>query len=702
MYNEIVEGDLFMNRKLDTFFYPKSIAIIGASNKVDTVGYRLLYNVKNCGYEGAVYPINPKYTECQGLQCFSRVQDLDEIPQLVMIAIPAKAVLQTIKECAKFGVKNFYIISSGFGELGAEGKHVEHDISLFAQENDLNIIGPNTIGFINNGIKLNANFSQSGCKDGNAVLISQSGALTSGIMNILEDSQVGLKLGISIGNACDVSVADLIKYFNKKKDISQILLYLESIPQPEEFMQACKDSDKKIICVKSGRSARGAIAASSHTGALASTDTIVDAFLQQCGVIRVNSIAEMVNVAAIFSTMEKIPMTKNVVVITNAGGPAIMTVDALSELGLNLYEFSDEEKDYMRSYLQSQASVKNPIDMVASASIDDYKKTLEFCINNDKIDAIICIHLYIMGTTSKEIASIVDSMKEKYPNKMIASVFITHLEEMNEIKQTIKNIPIFESGEDASKAIKQSSQKFICSREKQRKIRNTNIDKIFENVRQDNRNLLTTYESLEVLKELELPLVKFDLVKDPQSAKNVANKINYPVVVKITSKTISHKSDVGGVKVGIKNDIELIKALDEIKNNLKSHNCIDGLDGFIIQEMKSSNREFVYGIVNDAQFGLCSMFGLGGIFVESFKDVCFKVLPTSNEEILQQIHSLKASKLLGSVRNLPCADIDKLVDTMQIINNFSLSYNIKELDLNPVLIDDKTGNISLIDARIKI
>ncbi len=691
-----------MNRKLDAFFYPKSIAVVGASEKADTVGYRLLDNIKSCGYEGAIYPINPKYTECQGLQCFARVQDLDEIPNLVMVAIPAKAVLQNVKECAEFGVKNFYIISSGFGELGAEGKKIEKEISDFAKANSINIIGPNTIGFVNNDINLNANFSQSTCKNGNAVLISQSGALTSGIMNILEDSQVGLKFGISIGNACDVNVADLIKYFSKDKDIDQILLYLESVPQPELFMEACRENNKKIICVKSGRSARGAVAASSHTGALASSDTIVDAFLKQCGVIRATSIAEMVDIATIFCTVKNLSPAQNVVVITNAGGPAILTVDALSNLGINLYEFTDEEKSYMHSYLQSQASVKNPVDMVASASVDDYKKTLEFCIQNEKIDAIICIHLYIMGTKSSEIASLIDELKAKHPSKMIASVFITHLNEMDEIKKYVKYIPIFDSGESAAQAINLASKTFIKNKSKVEKLRNKNIERILEAVKADKRNLLTTYESLQVLKELELPLVKFGLVKDPQSAKNVANQIGYPIAIKITSKTITHKSDVGGVKVGIQNDKELVQAMEEIKNSLQRHNCLDGLDGFLIQEMKASNREFVYGIVDDSQFGKCSMFGLGGIFVETLKDVCFRVLPVGRDEIFEQIQSLKTSKLLGNVRNLPCANLNQLVDTMVKINNFAINYDIKELDLNPILIDDKLGNIALIDARIKI
>jgi len=691
-----------MNRKLDTLLNPKSIAIVGASQTIDSVGYRLLNNILDGNYKGKVYPINPKYDECLGLKCYKSIFDLDIIPDLVIIAIPAKIVLDTLKNATKHGVKNYYIITAGFSELGEQGKQLQNEISSFAKLNNLNIIGPNTIGFVNNLINLNANFGQSKCKSGSAVLISQSGALTSGILNIIADSQIGIAYAISIGNACDLNVAELIDYFNKKKEIKQILLYLESIPYPEEFMKVCKASTKKIICIKSGKSSRGAMAASSHTGALASADTIVDTFLVQSGVIRVNSIQEMIDVSNIYNTIENMPKVEKVAIITNAGGPGIITVDALDKNGFKLYDFNEEEKAYMRSYLQSQASVNNPIDMVASASIDDYKKTLDFCIKNPQIDAIICIHLYIMGTTSLEIAKIIDDLKSQNKDKLITSVFITHPNEIDEIKKTMQYAPVFDSGENVSDALKYANYNYPISNEKSKKIRNSKINKIIEEAKNDNRNLLTTYESLQVLKELKLPLVKYGFTQDIENAITIANNIGYPVAIKITSKTITHKSDVGGVKVNIKNDKELINAIDTIKNNLKNINALDSLDGFIIQEMKSAKREFVYGIVDNQQFGKCSMFGLGGIFVEALKDTSFKVLPTSLDEINLQVNSLKTSSLLYNIRNLPCVNFHSLTEIIQTINNFALSYDIKELDLNPLLIDDKDGNISLIDARIKI
>ena len=691
-----------MNRNLQTLLNPKSIALIGASNKIDSVGYRLLNNIINGGYGGKIYPINPKYDNCQNLKCYKSINDLPQIPQLVIIAIPAKSVFETIVQCKDFGVQNFYIITSGFGELNQEGKLIQQKISDYAKDNQLNIIGPNTIGFVNNKLMLNANFGQSKCKNGSIALLSQSGAYLSGIMNIIENSQIGLKYAISFGNACDVKVHDLIECFNNDKDITQILMYLESIPCPKEFMKICKKCNKKIICIKSGRSAKGASAASSHTGTLASSDVIVDSFLKQCGVMRVDSISQMVDLATIFATTNNFETAKNAVIITNAGGPAIMAVDALSNNGIDLYNFTDDEKSYMKSYLQSQASVKNPVDMVASASVDDYKKTLEFCINNEKIDAIICIHLYIMGTKSIEIAEIVDKLKEQHPDKLIMGIFITHQNELLEIKNKVKHLPIFDSSENIADALKFATKKIEKLKIQEKIIKNKNIDKIILKAKKENRELLTTYESLEVLKELKLPLVKYAYVKDIETAKEQAKQIGYPVVVKITSKTITHKSDVGGVKVGIQDENQLVKAFEEIHISLEKNNCLNGLDGFIIQQMKSSNREFVYGIVKDSQFDLCSMFGLGGILVEALKDVCFKVLPTSEIDIENQIKSLKSSSLLNKIRNLPPANLEVLKDIMLKINNFALSYDIKELDLNPILIEDKSGEPVLIDARIKI
>ncbi len=691
-----------MNRKLNQLLSPTSIAILGASNKEDSVGSRLVKNIIEGNYKGQVFPINPKYQKCQGIKCYPSVKKLPLIPDLLIIAIPAKAVFDAIKECNEFGIKNFYIISSGFSELGAEGKYAQQQISEYAKTNKLNIIGPNTIGFINNDISLNANFAQAKSKNGKTVLISQSGALTSGIMNILNTTHIGLKYVISIGNACDVNIHDLINYFNNDTSINQILLYLESVPYPTEFMKACQKSSKNIICIKSGRSTTGAKAALSHTGALASSDTIVDTFLAQSNVIRVDSISQMANLATIYETTENYKKSKNIVVITNAGGPAVLTVDALSNYGFNLYEFKENQKEYLKSYLQKQASVNNPIDMVASASVEDYKKTLEYCLKIKNVDTIICIHLYIMGTKSIEMAKIMEDCKLKYPNKLVAGVFITSEENVLEIKNKITSIPIFNSGEDVAKTISLTNNYRNNSKPKCSKIDNQRINTIINNAKAENRNLLTTIESLEVLKELKLPVVNYTFVKDFKEAKKNSKNIQYPVAIKITSKTITHKSDVGGVKIGINNKNELLKAIDEIKQNLTKNNCINGLDGFLIQEMKSSKREFVYGIIEDSQFGLCSMFGLGGIFVEAFKDVSFKILPTNSYDLDNQINSLKSSSLLKNIRNLPQANLEELKNIMLTINNFAISYNIKELDLNPIIIDDITGNNYLIDARIKI
>jgi len=690
-----------MAKNLTKMLNPKSIAIVGASPKNDSVGLRLLNNIINSDFRGDIYPVNPKYDEILGKKCYKSVSDLPKTPDLSIIAIPAVAVYENIVQSAKVGIKNFYIISAGFGEMGAEGKKIEQSLTLLASENNLNIIGPNTIGLVNNEIGLNANFSQSKCHNGNAVLISQSGALASGIMNIFDATQVGLKYCVSLGNQCDVDFADLIDYFGGQKNIEVIMLYMETVKNPNKMIEICKKINKKIICIKSGTSARGAQAASSHTGALASSDVITDAFLRQCGIIRVDSIDALVAVASLLSTTKVNKKLDSVAVITNAGGPAIMAVDTLSKLNVNLYDFTDDEKSTMRDYLQKQASVKNPVDMVASASVDDYKKTLELCLNNENIDAIICIHLFIMGTKSQEIAQILEDLKLKHANKCIVGIFITNEDSYNEIKKMNTHFPVYESTELAVLALSKAFSPNSTEKSKTKQIKNKNIDKIVSLAKSENR-MLTTYESLDVLNALDLPLVKYALAKNVTEAVSLAPSIGYPLAIKITSKTITHKSDVGGVKVGIANEKELITAINEIISNLKKKNLEKQIDGFILQEMKSSKREFVYGIIKDINFGLCSMFGLGGIFVEAMKDVSFKVLPTNTKDIEEQINALRTSKLLGNIRNLPAVNLEQLKDVMQKINNFAQSYNISELDLNPLLIDDNTGNISLIDARIKM
>ena len=690
-----------MAKNLTKMFNPKSIAIVGASQKPDSVGLRLINNIINSDFSGDIYPVNPKYDEILGKKCYKSVCELPKIPDLSIIAIPAIAVYENIVQSAKVGIKNFYIISAGFGEMGAEGKKIEQSLATLATENNLSIVGPNTIGFVNNEIGLNANFSQSKCHNGNAVLISQSGALASGIMNIFDATQVGLKYCVSLGNQCDVDFADLIEYFGSQKNIEVIMLYMETVKNPSKMIEICKKVNKKIICIKSGTSTRGAQAASSHTGALASSDVITDAYLHQCGIIRVDSIDALVAVASLLSTTKVSKKIDSVAIITNAGGPAIMTVDALSKYNVNLYDFTENEKSAMREYLQKQASVKNPVDMVASASVDDYKRTLNLCLNNENIDAIICIHLFIMGTKSQEIAQILENLKLNHPNKCIIGTFITNEESFDEIKKMNTHFPVYDSTDLAVLALSKANSSISTEKSKIKQIKNRKIEKIVSLAQAENR-MLTTFESLNVLKELDLPLVKYAIAKDIPEAISVASSIGYPMAIKITSKTITHKSDVGGVKVGITNEKELIDSINEILNNLKKKHLEKEIDGFILQEMKSSKREFVYGIVKDKNFGLCSMFGLGGIFVEAMNDVSFKVLPTNEQDIEEQISALRTSKLLGNIRNLPATNMEQLKDVMQKINNFATSFNISELDLNPLLIDDADGSISLIDARIKM
>ncbi len=690
-----------MSRNLNKILNPKSIAIIGASQKSNSVGFQLINNILNSNYSGDIYFVNPKYDEILGRKCYKSVYDLPQIPDLSIVAIPAVSVYENIIQSSKIGIKNFYIISAGFGEMGADGKKVEQNLATFAIENNLNIIGPNTIGFVNNDFNLNATFSQSKCHDGNTVLISQSGALASGIMNIFNTTQVGLKYCISLGNQCDVDFSDLIEYFEKKNNIEVIMLYMETIKNPAKMIEVCKKCKKRIICIKSGASTRGAQAASSHTGALASSDVITDAFLRQCGIIRVDSIDALVAISSLLATTKIDKKIDSVAVITNAGGPAIMTVDELSKFNINMYDFSENEKSTMQQYLQKQASVKNPIDMVASASIEDYKKTLEFCLNNEKIDAVICIHLFIMGTKSQEIAQILENLKLKYQNKCIIGVFITNKEMYDLIRNMNTHFPIYDSTNLAVLAINKSNIFKNFEKVKNKQIKNKKIEEIIATVKNENR-MMTTYESLNILKELDLPVVKYAMAKNLDEAIALSQNVGYPMAIKITSKKITHKSDVGGVKVGISNQTELVNSINEILNNFKKQNIENDIDGFVLQEMKSAKREFVYGIVKDKNFGLCSMFGLGGIFVEAMKDVSFKILPTNDQDIEDQINSLHSSNLLGKIRNLTAVNFEQLKNIIKTINNFANTYNITELDINPLLIDDIDGGISLIDARIKL
>jgi len=572
-------------------------------------------------------------------------------------------------------------------------------------------VGPNCLGVLNtnDNIRMDATFAEALPEKGDIAFVSQSGALGGGILNILKDLNVGFSQFVSVGNQADINAETMMEYWENDDDVKQILLYMESINNPANFRKlATRISKKKpIIALKSGRSAAGASAASSHTGSLAGADMAADALLKQSGVIREDLLKNLFATAKVFSNCP-IPKGNRVAVITNSGGPGIMATDAVCGYDLQMAPIKEETKNYLRSFLPEVASVKNPIDMIASAPVEHYKQTLKAVIEDENVDMIMVIFLPLMGLKDIDVAKAVIEIKNEYPQKPILGVFITKSEFFSKISDMNVNMPFFMYAEEAADGLYRLDQQRQWMAKPQGKIPCFDVDKakaekIIAQSINEGRDQLTTLESIDVLEAYGIRACKYGLGVDEEQVVNLGNEIGYPVVMKMSSKTTSHKTDVGGVRVNIQSEEQLRAEYQDLIAKLTEKGLIEGLEGVIVQEMVKGSREMVCGIATDPQYGPMLMFGLGGVFIEVLKDVTFRIAPLTDLDATEMVKSVKSYKLLEGARGTKPAQIDQIEETLlrlsQLVNDFKF---IDELDINPLLISEKTGEGIAVDGRIKV
>ena len=700
-----------MSKELDAIMRPKSIAVIGATERAGSVGREITQKLINYEFVGKLYPVNPKLDTIFSLKAYKSISDISEQVDLAVVIVPRDFVLNVVDECGVKGVKGLVIITAGFKETGEEGAKLEDEIVEKLKKYGMRAVGPNCLGVINteDQVKMDATFAEAYPIPGKTAFVSQSGALGAAILNISKDMNVGLSQFVSIGNKADINGETLLEYWGEDKNVDQILLYLESIGNPANFRElATKISkNKPIVAVKSGRSSAGAKAASSHTGALAGADLAADALLKQSGIIRVSSILEMFEVAQIL-THCPLPNDKKVAVMTNAGGPGIMATDALCEHGLDMAALSEKTTKILKENLPPAASVANPVDMIASASIDQYKLTLEKLIADNNVDMIMVIYLPLMGVDPMDVAKAVMEIKEKYPEKPVIGVFMAKNDFFDQINKIETNIPFYQYPEPAARAMsrlyaQQEWNQKPQGKSPEFKVNSQKVKEIFNNAINEDRDQLTTLESIDILDAYGIRICKHAFASNVDEAASEANKIGYPVVMKITSTKISHKTEIGGVIVGINSEQELRKEYEALIQRLKALNLEDALDGVIIQEMVKGSREMVCGIATDPQYGHLTMFGLGGIYVETIKDVAFRVNPVTDIEVKEMIESVKAYKILMGARGEKPANIDQIQETLLKLSQLISEFNfIEELDINPLKISDKTGEGIAVDGRIKV
>ena len=696
---------------LDKIMKPKSVAVIGASTKPKTIGSEIMQRLRDYKFNGKIYPVNPKGGMIEGFQAYTSINEVPGEVDLAVIVVNAKFVLDTIDQCHKKGIKGLCIITAGFKETGKEGAELERQLLQKVRDYGMRCVGPNCLGVLNtnDNVKMDATFAESLPVKGDIGFVSQSGALGGGILNILKDLNLGFAQFVSIGNQADINAETMLEYWENDDDVKQILLYMESIQNPQNFRKLASRITKKkpILALKAGRSAAGASAASSHTGSLAGADKAAAALLKQSGVIREFSLKNLFANAKAFSNCP-IPKGNRVAIITNSGGPGIMATDAVCESGMQMAKITDETKEKLRSFLPSAASVKNPIDMIASAPIEHYKQTLETVLQDENVDMIAVIYLPFLGLKDIDVAQALMEIKAKNPQKPIIGVFMTTSDFFVKISNMEVNMPFYMYAEEAAEAMTRLDEQRQWMEKPQGSIPTYNVDKakvetIIKNSLKEGRAQLTTLESIDVLEAYGIRACKYGLATNEEEVAKLGNEIGYPVVMKMTSKTTSHKTDVGGVVVNIKDEAQLRNEYKALLQRLEAKGLLDGLEGVIIQEMVKGSREMVCGIATDPQYGPMMMFGLGGVFVEVMKDVTFRIAPLTDDDAMEMIKSVKAYKLLEGARGTTPAQIGQIQETLlrlsQLVNDFKF---IDELDINPLLISEKTGEGIAVDGRIKV
>jgi acetyltransferase len=700
---------------LDKIFNPKSVAIIGASDEEGSVGCAIVKNFTELGYAGKVYLVNIRKTEILGVKTYQKMKRIPEVVDLAMIATPAKTVPAVMEECGRAGVKGAIIVSAGFKETGAEGKVLEEKILGVIKNYGIRVIGPNCIGIIRPRTNLNATFIDKMPKPGKIAFISQSGALGSAILDWAIHENIGFSNFVSIGSMIDIDFGDLIDYFGTDPQTKSIVMYAEGITEARKFMSATRHfaRTKPIIVVKSGKFNESAKAAASHTGSLSGEDAVYNAAFKRAGVVRVEEIEDLFNAAEVLGT-QPLPCGPKLAVITNAGGPGVMATDALIAKGGKLAKLNQETMDALNKVLPPFWSKGNPIDVLGDAGAEQYKTALEVCLNDKNIDGILIIFTQQAVSKAVEVAkTIVEIVKSKtYQNKTILTSFMGYgaVQEANSILNA-NNIPTYSTPENAIKTYMYMYQyernlELIYETPEELPVDaappKRPIMTILRKAAREKRELLTEDEAKRLLDYYDFPVVKTEVATTPDEAIDFARQIGYPVVLKILSPQITHKTDAGGVLLGLKSDTEVKQAFDIIINRAKKYNPKAQILGVTVQPMISrKGYEIIIGAKTDPLFGPVILFGMGGVGVELFKDYSIGLPPLNTTLIRRMLEETKVYQLLKGYRNVPPANLKLLEETMVLFSQLLVDFpQIKEIDVNPLLINEKEACI--LDARITI
>jgi len=706
-----------MSEDLDFIFNPHSVAVVGATDNPLKWGNWITKSLIESAWKGKVYPINAKGGTVCGNYAYRKISDVDEPVDLVLVGIPAKFVPDTVRQCVEKKVKGIVIITSGFGETGKEGKGLERELVEMARKGGTRIVGPNCAGIYNSSAGLNASIVS--FLKGPITLISQSGNFGLNLSFFAKKRGLGFSKWISFGNQADILFHEFLDYVKDDIDTKVILVYMEGLKNGRDFLKVAIETTKSkpMIILKIGSSSAGARSSISHTGALAGSNNVYDAAFKQAGIIRVNNSYELLDVGEAFSKCP-LPKGNRIAILSDGGGDATMAADAAERGDLEVPLLSEETRRKLREVIPTGAvhSLNNPVDFASEADLWCFAKCSEVLLQDPNIDGVIICGGFGsykdafpgFESVEEEISPVISQLQKKYGKPIIleSNFFVERPKSLEILSE--QGVPVYGNVEIATKSMSclVTYSKYLAQSKGEREEplcssldRPNLVDRVIEEVRSAGRINLMESEARAILREFSLPNSDFGTAKSTNEAVQIAEEIGYPVVMKILSPEIIHKSDAGGVKLNLKNDFEVRNAFAEITNNAITYNRTAEIHGVIIEPMEKKGIEVVIGMIKDPTFGPTVMFGLGGIFVEILKDVSFRVAPITKTDAREMIEQIKGFPILGGMRGQKPSDIDALVDIILKLSAFGLEVpDVSEVDLNPVLALPEGA--SIVDARI--
>lgn len=700
-----------MDQAVEKIFTPTGIAVIGASRNEKSIGHGIVKNLEEGNF--SLYPVNPKADQILGLKCYAAVKDINHQVDLAFIAIPRGGVVPVMQECADKGIKAVVVLSAGFKEVDEEGEQLEAELVQIATQNKMALLGPNCLGVINtaDNVRLNGTFAKKASGSGNISFISQSGAVGVYALEYANNQKIDFAKFASLGNKAVTTENDILRAYIEDDQTRVILVYLEDFDNPQFFLDLAaarleQEEDKPLIVLKAGGSKSGKRAAASHTGALAENDEMLDHLFEQYGIIRVQNLEEMFYAGQILSS-QQIPQNNRLCILTNAGGPGIITADAAEKAGLQVPVLSDELQEALAKNLPPTVSVGNPIDLVGDATPERYEKALTVLLKSDEIDFLLFLCTPQMVTNMEEIASTIGRhADEARENKKMLVADFADFASPSKLKDIFvkNNVPYFNFGNNAVQACAAAAQyrKYKDQPKEQSKsfeVKKAATKELIEEAKKRHNRFLTEPEVYQIFEAYGFDIAPYKVVTKEEELSNAARELGFPLVAKVVSKDVIHKSDAGGVVTGIKDEQALDEAFKKIHKDVRANEPDAEIRGILLQKMVSTGIEFIAGAQYKEKYGHLIMFGLGGIFVELIEDVTFRRAPITPYDSREMIAGIRSKKALSGVRGKPGPDKDKLAACLMRLSQLVMDFpEVEEIDINPVFGGEASAIIA--DARL--